>query len=231
MITEERVMELFAEDNPIPSVDDLDLAHLGSPAYLATLQKRSSEVTQVESRQQEHKTKSRSPMPWLVAAVAVILVGFGFIVFNRGGDQPAASADVVVIESLMEAWNTNDGDVIASHFTVEGVFDATAEAGINEVWLGRDVIADKTAGYSPNHVWDSSFDFTDVDGVIVFNRTILQPAPTDSGVIAKPQGIAVVISNGLIESFVIESDVLHYCIGDTVDRCKVRDTGEIRLAN
>ena len=48
MITEDRVMELFAEDNPIPSVDDLDLSHLGSPAYLATLTTRSSEVTKLD---------------------------------------------------------------------------------------------------------------------------------------------------------------------------------------
>lgn len=87
-----------------------------------------------------------------------------------------------------------------------------------------------TTGYSERHPWEASFDYTALDGVIVFNRTVVQDGFTESGLISKPQGVSVVITDGKIESLIVEIDSLHYCIGDTATRCKVRDTGEVRLS-
>lgn len=227
MITEENVVSFFDQANPVPNVEGLDLEDIAAVRHLEVLEARSSDVTQPEKRQAEQDRKTRSAMPWLVAAIAVVVVGAGVLFLNRGSDDQVASTDVAVVESLMAAWNTQDGEAIASHFTSDAVFDATAADTFLEPWIGRDEIAQKTAGYSTAHHWESAFDYTQMGEELVFN---LHDRDANFGLAERPQGVVVVIDDRLIKSFIIESDLLFLCIGDTTSRCKVRETGEIKQA-
>lgn len=226
VITEEKVASLFDQANPVPDVEGLDLEDIGAARHLEVLEARSSEVTQLETKQNEQDRQTRSVMPWLAAAIAVLVVGAGILFINQGSDDQVASADIGVVESLVEAWNTQDGEAIASHFTSDAVFDATVADTFLQPWIGREQIAQKTAGYSVANHWENAFDFTQVGEELVFN---LEDFDTNFSV-ERPQGVAVVISDGLIESLVIETDFAYYCIGDTTSRCKVRKTGELKPA-
>ena len=83
MITEDRVMTIFVEANPAPDVDALELVEVGSAAYLATLEQRSSEVTQLETQKPPEEDQKRSWTPWLVAAVAILVLGVALIIITQ----------------------------------------------------------------------------------------------------------------------------------------------------
>ena len=88
MIPEDRVMTIFVEANPVPDVDILNLVEVGSSDYLATLEQRSSNVTQLDARQSP-STRTNRPSRWLAAVAAVIaIIGIGLFV-NRGGSEVA----------------------------------------------------------------------------------------------------------------------------------------------
>ena len=226
MITEQQARTLFAHANPVLNTEPFDPIDVDAAMYLATLEQRSGKMTQLETRKPEKGNETRS-IVWLAAVITVVVVGTGALFFNRGGDDPVASADIDTVQSLIATWNTQDGEAIASHFTADAVFDATVPDPFLEPWIGRDEIARRTAGYSFAHHWESAFDFTQMGEELAFN---LQGLSTDFGSVERPQGVVVVISDGLIESFVIETDFFHLCIGETTSRCKVRETGEIKPA-
>jgi hypothetical protein len=73
--TETEVFALFEEGNPVPDLDGLGSDALDAAAHLATPETRSSEVTQLDTKPTEQKGDKRSPMMWLVAAAAVIVIG------------------------------------------------------------------------------------------------------------------------------------------------------------
>ena len=124
MITEETVMTIFVEANPAPDVDELDLVQTGSSAYLATLEQRSSEVTQLDT-QRKDQTKKRSVRPWLIAAVVIIVAGVAFILLNQGEEAPVAGqADAdpaATIEAYITAYNVGDFDAVMELFSEESV--------------------------------------------------------------------------------------------------------------
>ena len=94
MITEQRVMATLADANPVPDVSELDLVQLGTASYLATLEKRSSEVTQLDTRTDRPQKKSRRGLIVVLAAsVAVIL---GAVVVLLQDDSPPVADDPVV---------------------------------------------------------------------------------------------------------------------------------------
>jgi hypothetical protein len=84
---EQRAKTLFAEANPVPDRDAFDLDDVGGTAYLATLEQRSSEMTQLDGDKTEPAEKTRSKMPWLVAALLALVVGVGFFVLNQSDDE------------------------------------------------------------------------------------------------------------------------------------------------
>jgi len=131
VITEERVMELFAEDNPIPSIDDLDLAHPGSPAYLATLEQRSSEVTQLDTKAKDSKEKKkRNATAFLVAAAVVIVAGIGFMVSNNSDPADVAGTPASpdqVLTDYVEAFNTGDADAVMVFYAEDAVIEGHPE--------------------------------------------------------------------------------------------------------
>lgn len=83
-------MTLYAEVNPVPSVDELGLVAESPTEYLATLDARSSEVIQLKTREDQSTDRMRPVMPWLAVAVLAIVAGVAIVLMTD--DE---SADVV----------------------------------------------------------------------------------------------------------------------------------------
>lgn len=123
MNREERVLTALALANPIPSVDDLDLIQVDSTRYLATLERRSNEMTQLSTRQ-ESATSGRRRRPLLVAVTAVAAIAVAataavLVMGNREPDVVAPEPEDVVNEFLA----ATDYDAIAATMTPEAIAD------------------------------------------------------------------------------------------------------------
>ena len=70
MSNETTVLALFEEANPVPDEQTTDEASLEPAAYLATLQRRSSEVTRLDEETRKETGTNRS---WLMVATAAVL--------------------------------------------------------------------------------------------------------------------------------------------------------------
>jgi ketosteroid isomerase-like protein len=133
----EAVFTLLVESNPIPDLSVLDLADVGATAYLATLEQRSSEVTQVDTRREDRKAK-RTYWPWPAAAMVLVLVGLAVVLLNQSDDTPAADASPEEVLADYAA-TRNSGDV-------DGVMEFYAEDAVVENHpLDDDGIATGTA--------------------------------------------------------------------------------------
>lgn len=75
MITEQQMKTLFVQANPIPDTDLVDLLEMDGTAYLATLEQRSSEVTQLDTRPTEtsNPRRGRLLLVWGATAAAVLI--------------------------------------------------------------------------------------------------------------------------------------------------------------
>ena len=68
-------MALLAEGNPATEVAEDASTGVPAATYLATLEQRSSDMTQLETKKSEQESKRFWTTPWLVAAIAVIVLG------------------------------------------------------------------------------------------------------------------------------------------------------------
>ena len=115
MITEEHVVSFFDQANPIPDVELLDMEQIGAARHLVTLEQRSSEVTRLDTKTQDHREKSKkNVMAFLVAAAVVIVAGIGFMVLTRGDE-------VLGAEDLVGIWASDNSDFIAQ-FNEDGTY-------------------------------------------------------------------------------------------------------------
>lgn len=97
MSTESEVMALLEEGNPATEVPKTAWSGTDAAAYLATLEQRSSEVTQLDTRPKRTRTEptrdKQPPMRWLVAAAVIILIGVAFMLTNLDSDEPPVVTD------------------------------------------------------------------------------------------------------------------------------------------
>ena len=123
MSIEDRVMTLIDEGNPIPDPSDLDRDRLDAAAYLATLEPRSSEVTQVDTRKEDQKAK-RTYWPWLAAAMIIVVVGLAVVLLNQSDDIPAADASPEeVLADYTAASNSGDIDGAMEFYAEDAVVE------------------------------------------------------------------------------------------------------------
>jgi len=117
--TETELFALFEEGNPVPDLDGLGSVALDAAAYLATLEQRSSDMTQLDTKAKDNKEKKKNGMAFLVAAAVVIVAGIGFMVVNQGDETLADAPELSVVIANLEAWNSGDYDGYLATFTVE----------------------------------------------------------------------------------------------------------------
>lgn len=105
MITEQRVMASLARSNPVPDVDELDLIQPGTASYLATLEQRSSEVTQLDTKTDRPAEKTKRGLLVAVAAAAALILGVVIFLLQ---DDSQPSIDDPVVTTLVESGVSED---------------------------------------------------------------------------------------------------------------------------
>ena len=86
MNTDERVLMVLARANPMPDTGSLELES-DAVTYLAALQSRSSEMTQLDTRPESTRDR-RSGRLLLAAAVAAVLLGVAIVIFAQANETP-----------------------------------------------------------------------------------------------------------------------------------------------
>jgi len=119
VVSDERlVMALLAEGNPATEIAEDASTGVPAATYLATLEQSSSDMTQLETKQNEPERKRPWTTPWLVAAIAVIVLGVAAIAVNQtrvpaiplsGAEgDPQAAEEFRAVEADFNAFNTGD---------------------------------------------------------------------------------------------------------------------------
>ncbi|MGI9584484.1 MAG: hypothetical protein ACR2N7_02730 [Acidimicrobiia bacterium] len=102
MTTEDQVLALIEEGNPIPDPDALSMDQHDSTVYLTTLTRRSREVTQLETNPEESKQRKRTPWIWLAAAV--VIAGISLVVLSQVSEDatPATGPVAMTFETIVD---------------------------------------------------------------------------------------------------------------------------------
>lgn len=118
MSREEDIFQLLVESNPIPDVDDLDVVEPAAPRYLATLEMRSSEMSNHVDTHATTVPSGARRARWAWAAAAVIVIGIGVLLVGRlaGKTEPATddSTSEQVAETFVNATEALDASMIDS---------------------------------------------------------------------------------------------------------------------
>jgi hypothetical protein len=95
-------MALLAEGNPAPELADDISTDVDAATYLATLEQRISDMTRLETNESRQDSPQRSNKPWLAAAVFVLVLGVGAIVFIQVRPSPVAGPPGIPLEGAEE---------------------------------------------------------------------------------------------------------------------------------
>ena len=131
MSIEAHVLALIEEGNPVPDPNEIADVPVEPSAYLATLHKRSNEVTQLDERK---TTGAPTQNRWWIAAAAVLIVVLGAvaIMLTQGGDEvppatdpPATTTPGADPEALIGTWSSGVVTVLFEQgsyaFAINGV--------------------------------------------------------------------------------------------------------------
>ena len=106
MSNETRILALFEEANPVPDISVMESEPIEPAAYLATLERRSSEMTQVGTKI-DQRDRTRRPRTWMAAAAMIVVVAAiaGLTVMLTGdssGDVPVVDDPAVVDPTVVD---------------------------------------------------------------------------------------------------------------------------------
>ena len=127
---EDRVAALMTDANPVPDYEQIEIA-AEATAYLVTFSQRSSDMTQLDTKQKDQEQKRTVQQRWLVAAVVVIVAGVALIFINQSGEAPVADqpfgpdSATEVSESFVAAHNAGDFNGVMVLFTEDATFSDT----------------------------------------------------------------------------------------------------------
>jgi len=124
VITEQQAKVLFTDANPIPNTNVFDPIDVDAAKYLATLEQRSSEMTQVETDKKIQREKTPVRSLWLVTAALIILAGVALAWLNSGQTTTVAGQPndhAATIEAYTAAYNAGDIDEVMAFFSEEFV--------------------------------------------------------------------------------------------------------------
>ena len=103
MITEQQAKTLFANANPILNTDPI---YVDAANYLATLEQRSSEMTQLDTKPvEEEKPKRRRLVLVLSTAAAAILIG-AVLLLTQSEETPPAIQPTPTTVAVVEIPST-----------------------------------------------------------------------------------------------------------------------------
>jgi len=95
---ENHVMALLEEGNPAPELADDISTDVDAATYLAALEQRSRTMTVSETKETREQIPRRSNMPWLVAAIVVLVLAVGVAVLNQTKTSPVAGVPEIPLE-------------------------------------------------------------------------------------------------------------------------------------
>ena len=105
MSNETRILALFEEANPVPDISAMESEPFEPAAYLATLERRSSEVTQLDAKV-DRIDKSRRTRVWMAAAAVILIVaaiaGLSGMLSDGSGEVPVADDPAVVDPTVVD---------------------------------------------------------------------------------------------------------------------------------
>ena len=105
MKTEERLMAMYANANPVELEDLLNMVELENAEYLATLEQRSSEMTDLDTETKEKTSDKRSWGVWLVAAAAALILGVALVLVTQSNDEAPVAETT---SDPTATWNGDD---------------------------------------------------------------------------------------------------------------------------
>ncbi len=118
MSDERLVMALLAEGNPGTVLGNDAWTDVSAPTYLATIQRRSSEMTGLQvksSPQEEHRSNTTT---WLFVAAAIVVLGAAvMLVRNMGNETPVAGNAAISLEGA-----DDDAEARAAFAAVEAAY-------------------------------------------------------------------------------------------------------------
>ncbi len=145
MSVEDRVIALIDEGNPIPDPNDLDRDRLDAAAYFATLEQRSSNVPQLQTKAPKKPKIERRPAKWIAVAIAVFVVAIGAYVFlgNQGSEVVTPDPESVINQFVTAV----DYDTLTSAVTPSALLGLKAGQSprTSSDSVDEDVITDQLA--------------------------------------------------------------------------------------
>lgn len=137
--TEERVMTLLVEANPVPDLGSLDAVEVNATRYLAILDERSSEMTKSEVKTERPGRERRRPLAGMaLAAAAVGVLGTLTWLGVKANETDTASAGVAVAEEFAEAVSSGETD-LSTYVTDDATFGpivVPVDDDLAEFWAG-----------------------------------------------------------------------------------------------
>lgn len=135
MTSEERAVALLAAANPIPDEESLDLDPV--TAQLSELTRRSSKVTELDTRRESTEEQRRNrPMLFMAAAVAVVVVGLTVFVLTQSDNQAPVVEEPVPTTAAITSTTVDQAEAAweaIPPFTGAGPADATHRTAILSV--------------------------------------------------------------------------------------------------
>ena len=121
MASEERVMTLLVQSNPVPDVESVELTEIRANRYLAILDQRSSEMTDTKVKPQSTKTDGRRRTAAMAtAAVVIAVVGLAaWLASNNNRADPVAG--VAIAEEFARAVTSGETD-LTDYVTEDATF-------------------------------------------------------------------------------------------------------------
>lgn len=117
MSNETRVLALFEEANPVPDEQVMDHIDVEPATYLATLQQRSSDVTQLDEKI-EKQDKAKRVWVWAAAAL-VVIAGLIAILTSQNTDEsppitepPPTTIAETAPANLLGSWSSGGASVL-----------------------------------------------------------------------------------------------------------------------
>ena len=132
MITEDRGLTMLAGANPVPQLDFIDV-DIEASKYLATLEQRSSEMTQLETKPAKDDTKRRPVGVWVaVAATVIVILGLGVVLINQDQQDVALSPEetsLATATGFLEALWAFDVEGVTSYLADDAELSALGWGG------------------------------------------------------------------------------------------------------